>query len=79
MRKVGLVLVATTVVLSLTAPMAQAGVTCKLVRSWCSSADPLHDSDNKRTAVPEPASLLLLGIGVSAAGAAVARRRRKNK
>lgn len=80
MRKVGLALVATTAVLSLTASVAEAGVTCKLIPSWCVSAEHFErKEDGKKTAVPEPASLLLLGIGASAVGAAMARRRRNHK
>jgi hypothetical protein len=66
--------------------VADAGVSCKMVRSWCPAvlkADihhgaPKGDDDRAPTSVPEPEMLALLGAGAAAVGAA-ALRRRKNK
>ena len=87
MRQLGWAVVAVIALMSVGTTAAEAGVTCKIIPSWC----PADRSDKvtrdtrtsvpehvTRTSVPEPTSLLLLGAGVSAVGAALARRR-KNK
>ncbi|HEY6924415.1 MAG TPA: PEP-CTERM sorting domain-containing protein [Steroidobacteraceae bacterium] len=87
MRQVGWTFVAVAALMAGGAPFAEAGVTCKVVPSWCPATNNNNiQSEGKfvhsgadsapKTSVPEPASLLLLGAGVSAVGAAVARRRK---
>ena len=88
MRKVGWAFVAVAALMAAGMPLAEAGVTCKVVPSWCPADSNIRDRGNDKfvhtgvesapkTSVPEPASLLLLGAGVSAVGAAVARRRKR--
>lgn len=87
MRQVGWAFVAVAALMAAGTPFAEAGVTCKVVPSWCPADNNLKGGDDKfvrtavestpKTSVPEPASLLLLGAGVSAVGAAVARRRKR--
>jgi len=83
MRKMGVALASVTAALVLAAPMgAQAGVTCKWVKSWCTSdnfvvhEESEHESD-KRRSVPEPGTLMLLAAGVTAVGGAALRRKNK--
>jgi PEP-CTERM motif-containing protein len=88
MRKVGWTFVAVAALMAAGMPLAEAGVTCKVVPSWCPADNNINNKGNEKfvhaavdstpkTSVPEPASLLLLGAGVSAVGAAVARRRKR--
>jgi hypothetical protein len=90
MRRAGLALVAIVAFGGVGAPVAEAGVTCKVVPSWCPSNDDekhkgstvrVGDSSggSKQTPVPEPGSLMLLAAGVSAVGGAALRRRRRKK
>ena len=78
MRKVSFGLIAVTAAFALAAPLANAGVSCKVIPAMCPADPPppggLHDT--KTHSVPEPATLTLLGAGVAAVGAAIARRRK---
>jgi len=128
MRPTGLSWIALTGLMVLGATAAEAGVSCKIVPSWCPAGDGARDirgsdgrngvtasnkghgeastgasagsndvtastagiktgtngvgastgaATGKTTAVPEPASLFLLGAGVTAVGAAMRRRRKR--
>lgn len=85
MRKMGVALASVTAALVLAAPMgAQAGVTCKWVKSWCPASDFVvrgesdHDHGSDKThSVPEPGTLMLLAAGVTAVGGAALRRKNK--
>ncbi len=95
MRKISvtLVAVATLVAFGVGVPVAEAGVTCKVVPSWC-PADSHPDSVKgqefnrggdpnggvtKSTSVPEPGALALLFSGVTAVGGIALRRKRAKK
>jgi hypothetical protein len=89
MRKISvtLVAVATLVGFGVGVPVAEAGVTCKMVPSWC-PADTHQDFKNdggpnvpvtKSTSVPEPGALALLFSGVTAVGGIALRRKRAKK
>lgn len=89
MRRMGLNWIAIAGLTVLAAPLAEAGVTCKLVPSWCPADNGAQTTNNNtgssstgagagKTSVPEPATLLLLGAGVSAVGVAMRRRRKKD-
>jgi hypothetical protein len=79
MRKMGIALASVTAALVLAAPMgAQAGVTCKWVKSWCPADDfVVRGESEKRHSVPEPGTLMLLAAGVTAVGGAALRRKNK--
>jgi PEP-CTERM motif len=88
MRQAGLALVAITAFMGLGVPVAEAGITCKVIPSWCPgdrstkgrSNEGLGTTSVHKTSVPEPGTLMLLAAGASAAGVAVFRRRKnKNK
>ena len=85
MRHMGLAWVAIVGVAVVGAPLAQAGVTCKVIPSWCPATDknapPAANSGSgnttsTKTAVPEPATFMLLAAGASAVGVAMRRRRK---
>ena len=79
MRKMGVALASVTAALVLAAPMgAQAGVTCKVVRSWCTADNfVVREESEKARSVPEPGTLMLLAAGVTAVGGAALRRKNK--
>lgn len=77
MRKLSWALVGIGALTAFGLQTAEAGVTCKMVPSFCPTSTE-EKRNNSPTAVPEPATLMLLAGGVSAVGAA-ALRRRKNK
>jgi PEP-CTERM motif len=92
MRRASLALVAIVAFAGVGVPVAEAGVTCKVVPSWCpSNNDDKHKGSvgvarggdpsvgSKQTPVPEPGSLMLLAAGASAVGGAVLRRRKRKK
>jgi len=75
----GVALASVTAALVLAAPMgAQAGVTCKMVKSWC-TADRFEREESTTRSVPEPGTLMLLAAGVTAVGGAALRRRKSKK
>ena len=86
MRHMGLTWIAIAGLTVLGAPIAEAGVTCKFIPSWCPTDNVTKSTSNTvtagntssvgKTSVPEPATLFLLGAGVSAVGVAMRRRRK---
>ena len=88
MRRAGLTLVSIMALVGFGVPVAEAGVTCRIIPSWCpadSNKTSTHESNTgggtvkQTTSVPEPGSLMLLAAGASAVGGAVLRRRRQKK
>jgi PEP-CTERM motif len=92
MRRAGLGWMAIVAIAGFGASIAQAGVTCKVIPSWCPANADRNGSEkgiglgagngssgSKQTPVPEPGSLMLLAAGASAVGGAALRRRRKQK
>ena len=87
MRQVGLAFVAVVALMALAAPIAEAGVTCKIIPSLCPGDSNKGESNNgnngtigtPRTSVPEPGTLMLLAAGAAAVGGAVYRRRKNKK
>jgi hypothetical protein len=73
-RNVVSALLITVGLLALGTPPAEAGVTCKIVPSWC---PPPPGGGGGGTSVPEPATLIVLAVGACAAGLAVRRRNKK--
>ncbi len=87
MRKISVALVAVATLVGFGVPVAEAGVTCKVIPSWC-PADGSHGgqqggnnvvASNKSTSVPEPGALALLVSGVSAVGGIALRRKKMKK
>jgi hypothetical protein len=85
MRKISVALVAVATLVGFGMPVAEAGVTCKMVPSWC-PADSHQDFNkgnpvtvNRPTSVPEPGALALLVSGVGAVGGIALRRRKRMK
>jgi PEP-CTERM motif len=83
MRHMGLAWVAIVGAAVIGTPLAEAGMTCKVIPSWCPATDKNAPPGNSgsgsgptKTAVPEPATLMLLGVGASAVGLAMRRRRK---
>jgi hypothetical protein len=83
MRHMGLAWVAIVGLAVIGTPLAEAGVTCKFVPSWCPATDknapPAANGGSStatKTSVPEPATLMLLAAGASAVGVAMRRRRK---
>jgi hypothetical protein len=89
MRKISvtLVAVATLAGFGFGVPVAEAGVTCKMVPSWCPADTHQNFNNNggpnvpvtKSTSVPEPGALALLFSGVTAVGGIALRRKRAKK
>ena len=89
MRKISLALVAVATLVGFGVPVAEAGVTCKVVPAWCPADGSSHQdfnkgqqqpaAFNKSTSVPEPGALALLVSGVSAVGGFALRRKRMKK
>ena len=79
MRKMGVALASVATALVLAAPMgAQAGVTCRVVKSWCTTDNfVVHEESDKTRSVPEPGTLMLLAAGVTAVGGVALRRKNK--
>lgn len=75
MRNIGFVLVMMVGLLTLGMPPVEAGVTCKLVPSWC--PPPAGGGGDGDTNLPEPATLAVLAVGACAAGLAARRRNKK--
>jgi hypothetical protein len=76
MRQLSWALIGMTGLMAIGLQTAEAGSTCKILPRLCPAETNVHRED-KATAVPEPATLILLGAGVSAVGAAALRRRKK--
>ena len=88
MRRAGLTLVSIMALVGFGMPVAEAGVTCKIIPSWCpgvSNKTTAHEPNSggstvkQTTSVPEPGSLMLLAAGASAVGGAALRRRKQKK
>jgi hypothetical protein len=78
MRKMGWALIGMTALMAGGLQVAEAGVSCKMIPSWCPVNRTIEEQKTKPTSVPEPEMLMLFGAGITAVGAA-ALRRRKNK
>jgi PEP-CTERM motif len=72
-KNIAWTLAASALLLPLATGPVDAGVTCKIVPTWC---PPDHDHD-RGTSVPEPATIAVLALGACAAGLAARARKKK--